>query len=413
LNRRTVLKGTGGAALLGAAWNDVRAHGDTALCEGGPMQGKLLKSADFLTTDTAEAIYGRHRIAGTWGWIRHDVNVYRITYATRDADDTKIVASGAILVPQGVDRLRTMCYCRGTIIPGSGERNAPSYYERERVKDAYDDHYEMSYLAATFAAAGYLVVAPDGIGYGATNGREHPYMHARSLAWTSLDMLRAARELAVRQGLKLDRDEGVFVTGWSEGGLCGMALHELIEGKHHAEFRVAASSLLAGTYALSAQMHLFCSYDEDYPEAQTNYWKLRSMCRVYKDDKLKGLPFERVVVPPYAEALAKDVMALAPKNPRAGLDPRFRERFLGGKETGMDDALRDNDRYNWSPQAPVFLHHGTHDDIVPFFCAQMAYEAMRAKGCRVTLYPYLGQDHYQPANTYVIRSLGDFEKIHS
>jgi dipeptidyl aminopeptidase/acylaminoacyl peptidase len=59
----------------------------------------------------------------------------------------------------------------------------------------------------------------------------------------------------------------------------------------------------------------------------------------------------------------------------------------------------------------VFLHHGTHDDIVPFFTSQLAYEAMRAKGSRVKLYPYLGQDHYQPANTYVIRSLGDFAEI--
>ncbi len=60
--------------------------------------------------------------------------------------------------------------------------------------------------------------------------------------------------------------------------------------------------------------------------------------------------------------------------------------------------------------APVFLHHGTHDDIVPFFCAQMAYEAMRKKGAAVTFYPYLRQDHYQPVNTYVIRSLADFAR---
>jgi hypothetical protein len=170
---------------------------------------------------------------------------------------------------------------------------------------------------------------------------------------------------------------------------------------------VAASSLLAGTYALLGQIHLFCSYDEDYPEAQTNYWKLRTMCRVYK---LKR-SFERTVVPPFAEVLAKDVMALAPKNPHVGLDPEFRASFLDGTETEMENALRDNDRYDWKPQAPVFLHHGTHDDIVPFFCAQMAYEAMRAKGSRVKLYPYLGQDHYLPANTYVIRSLGDFARI--
>jgi acetyl esterase/lipase len=74
-------------------------------------------------------------------------------------------------------------------------------------------------------------------------------------------------------------------------------------------------------------------------------------------------------------------------------------------------ALQESDRYDWETLAPVFLHHGTHDDIAPFFNAQMAFEAMRASGGRVTLYPYLGQDHYQPSNTYVIRSLSDFSRI--
>ena len=270
----------------------------------------LLQSADFLTTDTAEAIYGRHKVAGTRGWIRHDVNVYRINYASRDTDDTEIVVSGAILVPKGVERPRTMCYCRGTIIPGSGERNAPSYYERERIKDAYDDHYEMSYLAATFAAAGYLVVAPDGIGYGSTKGREHPYVHASSLAWTSLDMLRAAREFAGHKSLKMNKR--VFVTGWSEGGLCGLAVHKLIEDTcRDDELSVGASSVLAGCYALTAMMDLFCSYDEVFPQAEIYYWALRSMTRVH------GLkrPFDRTVVPPYAAAFTKDVLALAQEPP--------------------------------------------------------------------------------------------------
>jgi S1-C subfamily serine protease len=82
--------------------------------------------------------------------------------------------------------------------------------------------------------------------------------------------------------------------------------------------------------------------------------------------------------------------------------------LVPGLAPGMDKALRDSDRYDWRPLAPVFLHHGTHDDIVPFFCAQMAYEAMRARGGRVKLYPYLGKDRYQPVNTYLTRSLADF-----
>ena len=77
-------------------------------------------------------------------------------------------------------------------------------------------------------------------------------------------------------------------------------------------------------------------------------------------------------------------------------------------ETAIRQAFEDSDRYDWRPRAPVFLHHGTHDDIVPFFTSQMAYQAMRARGGRVRLYPYIGQDHYLPVNTYVVRTLADF-----
>jgi acetyl esterase/lipase len=365
-----------------------------------------LKTADLSTTDTAVAIFGRHRVEGTRGWIRHEVNVYRVTYATHDADGTPIVASGAVLipkVPKAAGKIPLMCYCRGTIIPVHGEYTAPSHYDLRNNQSIYEN-YEPSFLIASFASAGHIVAAPDGIGYGATKGREHPYVHAPSLARTSLDLLRAARELAAREGVEVD--PRVFIAGWSEGGLAGMALHKLIEDTCREEFPVAASSLLAGCYALSAMMDLFCDYDEDYPESQIAYWKLRSMARVYH---LKR-PFDQTVVPPFAAALAIDVLADAPKNPRVGLDPGFRNAYLNDPDNEMRRALRDNDRYDWKPLAPVFLHHGTHDDIVPFFCAQKAYEAMRAHGGRVKLYPYLGQDHYQPVNRYVARSLADFEK---
>jgi pimeloyl-ACP methyl ester carboxylesterase len=365
----------------------------------------IMKSVELIARDTAEAIFNRHKVQGTSKLIRHDVDVYRITYETRDTDSKRIEASGAILCPKGIERPRTMCYCRGTIIPVAGEFNAPSYYRLEKIKDVYDDHYEMSFLAATFASAGYLVVAADGIGYGASKDCEHPYNHAASLASTSLDMIRAAREFARREHLELDPH--VFITGWSEGGLCGTALHKLIEDTCRDEILVAACSLLAGAYALSEMADLFCNFNENYPESQIYYWVLRSMARVYK---LK-CRFEKIVMSPFAAALAKDVLAEAPQNPRVGLVPEFRQAYLDDPSHEMRIALRDNDRYDWKPQAPVFLHHGTHDDIVPFFCAQMAYEAMRAKGARVQLYPYLSKDHYEPANAYVIRTLADFEPI--
>ena len=146
-------------------------------------------------------------------------------------------------------------------------------------------------------------------------------------------MLRAAREFAHQE--HLDLDPRVFITGWSEGGLCGMALHKLIEETCRDEFPVAASSLFAGCYALlTSMLDLFCSYEEDFPEHQIYYWMLRSMIRIYE---LKR-PFDRTVVPPFAAALARDVLADAPQNPRLGLDPEFRRSFLDGTETEMRRA---------------------------------------------------------------------------
>src|SRR5262249_25833139 len=185
------------------------------------------KAVESIRTDTAVAIFGRHRVEGSRGWIRHDIEVYRVTYDTQNADGKPIVASGAVLipkVPRGAGKLRMMCYHRGTIIPVYDEYTAPSYYDLRKNESIYQN-YEPSFLIATFASAGYLVAAPDGIGYGETKGCEHPYVHAQSLAQTSLDLLRAARELAAQKSVEVD--PRVFITGWSEGGFAGMALHKL------------------------------------------------------------------------------------------------------------------------------------------------------------------------------------------
>jgi hypothetical protein len=63
--------------------------------EGSPC----LHSAELIATEAAEAIYRRHRVPGTQDCFRHEVQVYRVTYPTRDVDGTAITASGAVLVP--------------------------------------------------------------------------------------------------------------------------------------------------------------------------------------------------------------------------------------------------------------------------------------------------------------------------
>ncbi len=196
MERRKFLEVLGsGAALVGSLPGCLPSLSSAEHTPGAARPMTILQSANRIKTDTAAAIYDRHKVEGSKELIRHDVEVYRVTYKTRDSDGSEVVASGAILVPKKTGPLKVMCYCRGTIIPVHQETWAPSYYNLEKDQSIYEN-YEMSYLAATFASAGYVVVAPDGIGYGSTKNRQHPYMHAASLAWTSLDMLRASQEFA-------------------------------------------------------------------------------------------------------------------------------------------------------------------------------------------------------------------------
>jgi hypothetical protein len=83
-------------------------------CSGseGKKAGSLvniLKSIELIARDMAEAIFNRHKFRGTSKLIRYDVDAYRIAYETQDIHGKRIEESRAILVPNGIERPRTMC----------------------------------------------------------------------------------------------------------------------------------------------------------------------------------------------------------------------------------------------------------------------------------------------------------------
>ncbi|MFO0952618.1 MAG: hypothetical protein U0835_16025 [Isosphaeraceae bacterium] len=54
----------------------------------------VLKSEERVTTDPAGAIHDRHKIDGARQWVRHDVDVFRVTYTTRDTNGQEVVVLG-------------------------------------------------------------------------------------------------------------------------------------------------------------------------------------------------------------------------------------------------------------------------------------------------------------------------------
>ena len=162
----------------------------------------LLKYVDFLTTDTAEAIYKRHEVDGTWGWIRHDVDVYASPTTTRDTDDrrsSRPARSSSRRASSGHGPCATAAARSSPGAANATHLRITSVRDQGRLRRSLRD-----VVPRRDVRGGRL--SRRGAGryrLWATKGLEHPYLHAKSLAWTSLDMLRAAREFA---GQKKRRD---------------------------------------------------------------------------------------------------------------------------------------------------------------------------------------------------------------
>ena len=319
--------------------------------------------------------------------VQYPVRAYRLTYRTHNTDGQLVTASGAVLVPVATTALPVLSYQHGTLLPGS-EGQAPSYYA-----EGSDVWSVVSVLAST----GYVVSAPDYIGYGASKALPHPYEHAASLASASADMLRAAREFCQQQNVAVNQKN--FLLGYSEGGYATMALHKLLQEKYAATLPVAASAPGAGAYHKTAFARYVLTATQPLAFLSTYVWVLRTYDRVYALNR----PYDFYYQPPYAAQLQADPFAAVPGQASQLFAASFRQAVLNATDAPLAKALADNDIYDWQPTAPLALFHGTADDYVPFFNSQDAYEAMQKRGApQVELHPIPGGNHFSSATAYTL-----------
>ena len=173
------------------------------------------------------------------------LTIYQLTYQTVDPKGALTAGSGALMVPSGTD-----ADC-------SGPRPVLLYAHGTTTDRAFDiaqlqasDNAEGVLLAAVFAAEGYIVVAPNYLGYGSSTLGYHPYLIADQQSKDMIDSLAAARAALPTADAPSSTDGGkLFVTGYSEGGFVAMATHRAMED---AGMPVTASAPMSGPYAIAA-----------------------------------------------------------------------------------------------------------------------------------------------------------------
>ncbi|MGV3559315.1 alpha/beta hydrolase family protein [Larkinella arboricola] len=318
----------------------------------------------------------------------HDVKVYKLVYNTTLPDGTATKASGALIVPQTTTAVPMLSQQHATI---QDDADAPSNF---------GPNSDAAFGGTLFASMGFILACPDYIGYGETKNLPHLYEHRESLATTSLDMLRAAREFIRKNSIKWD--ERLFLTGYSEGGFATMSLQKKIEEEFPSEFKLVASSMGAGAYHKSAFMkyiinektHGIASYNQLY------LWTLLTYNNVYKLNR----PMSYYLKEPYATQVTQNGINT---DIRMSISNAFTDSFKkainDGTDTGFLNAVKDNDVYDWKPKTPTTLYHGTADNLVFYFNSEDAEKAMKARGAtNVKLEPLKGRDHYTGVADYLL-----------
>jgi hypothetical protein len=176
------------------------------------------------------------------------VDFYYFKYWTVGPSGSAQMASGALMVPTG-----TAAPCTGPrpIVLYAHGTTTVSTYNIADISDASNAaNSEAAAVATVFAAQGYIVVAPNYLGYDISTLGYHPYIDGATNATDMIDALAAARTALLSTFTPGTSDSGKFyVTGYSEGGYVAMATVRAMQAANES---LTASAPSSGPYALEA-----------------------------------------------------------------------------------------------------------------------------------------------------------------
>jgi len=240
------------AVLLAACGGGSDTGGNTSTDNSG-ARGSLQFNPPLRVTGLTAAVLqsqlsasssGRSLLAVA-GTPKCGVDFRYLQYGTVGGAGEATNATGALMVPTGTD---AACSGARPIVLYAHGTTTDKAYNLANVLDATGSAYTESLLvAATFAAQGFIVVAPNYAGYDTSKLSYHPYLNADQESKDMIDALTAARTALPNVG---GTDSGkLFITGYSQGGHVAMATHRALQA---AGQTVTASAPLSGPYALAA-----------------------------------------------------------------------------------------------------------------------------------------------------------------
>lgn len=327
--------------------------------------------------------------------------LYKVTYETVDIHGNYHIATGSISYPR-VDwpvianqSFPIMSYQHGTVV----EKSSVTSENGEWI------------LPAILTGSGYVYVEPDYLGLGDSEGM-HPYQLAEPYGTAVVDLLRATRQFA-EENDQFQINDQLFLAGYSEGGYATMATHQIIERDYGDEFSITVSFPMAGAYSMSGIMtDLMLSFT---PYGQPFYFPfvLISYAESYPNIGM----IENYLLPEYEFIIdmfdgyhsSGEINEAMPSIPITIMKPDSISSFEEYNDHPLRIALRENDLWDWFPQAPIYLFHGLGDEIIPPENSQLAYDQFISNGAQDVHLDYIPESWGGHSDVAPFALLGAFE----
>ena len=315
----------------------------------------------------------------------YNVSMYKVVYNTIDPYGNEVIASGVIGYPENLNQAFPMIsWQHGTEV------------RRENVSS----NNGFNILSLWLTTRGYIFLEPDYLGLGESE-LLHPYCMKDPSAWTTIDLIRAAKTFFDNEDenifYPITSNNDLILFGYSEGGYVSMAAHYILENQNINEFNLLASFPMAGPYDLSGIMVDLMLTQEPYGEPYylpyvlvpyINYYELGALSEYFLPDYAEM--FEYLFNGEYSGSYINSIM---PEIPIEVLLPSVIEDFTNDTSHPLRLKLFENNLWDWSPNADMYLFHGLGDELIPHENSELAYDSFINNGSE-NIYLYLAPEEY-------------------
>lgn len=357
-------------------------------------------SSGSYSKTTLQAIATLGGLSNYVSLIKYDVDFYRFVYKTT-YKGSQIQASGLLAIPKNVPVTPSLVSAQhGTMLKAS---DAPS-------------NFPLSFSGFEIvAAAGYVTVIPDFIGYGVSQNITHPYYDQQYSGLAVVDMINAAKYYLQQHNIAISNR--LFLVGYSEGGYVTMAAQKEIETNASHNLTITAAAEGAGGYDLSNMLSIL-SVTPTYSTPSFQALLIKSYNVTYSWNR----PYTDFFQQPYAGKIptlldgtksGDQIDTELTSSTAALFNPVFYANLQNpAAETTLRQQLAANSFVTWAPKSPTRMFHGTADEAVFYQTSVSTFNRFKAAGAtNVEFIPIQGGTHGTSIEPMMLNVVNWFQSL--